>query len=37
MNTDRIRSIDWSNSMSSMEAMRTSMRSLLDEVRAGRH
>lgn len=37
MNTDRIRSIGWSNSMSSTEALRSSLRSLLDEVRAGRH
>jgi UDP-glucose 4-epimerase len=37
MNTHRIRSIGWSNSMSSREALDASMRALLHEVRAGRH
>jgi UDP-glucose 4-epimerase len=37
MSTARIRSIGWSNSMSSADAVRVSMRALLGEVRAGRH
>ena len=37
MNTSRIRSLGWSNKLSAKEALRSSMRSLLDEIRAGRH
>ena len=37
LNTRRIRSLGWSNKLSSEEALRSSLASLLDEVRAGRH
>lgn len=37
MNTGRVRSLGWANSMSSTEALRTSLSSIRDEVRAGRH
>jgi UDP-glucose 4-epimerase len=37
MNSRRIRSLGWSNKLSSEEALRSSLVSLLDEVRAGQH
>jgi UDP-glucose 4-epimerase len=36
LNTDRIRSLGWANRMSSKEALRTSMQSMLDDARAGK-
>lgn len=37
MNTRRMRSLGWSNKLSSEEALRSSLALLLDEVRGGRH
>jgi UDP-glucose 4-epimerase len=37
MNTNKIRKLGWTNSLSATEAVRASLRSLLVEVRAGRH
>jgi hypothetical protein len=34
--TDRIRSLGWSNEHSSAQALRASMRSMLDDANAGR-
>jgi UDP-glucose 4-epimerase len=36
LNTDRIRSLGWTNRMSTREALRSSLESLLDDARAGK-
>jgi len=36
VNTDRIRALGWANRRSSLEALRDSMRAMLDDARAGR-
>jgi UDP-glucose 4-epimerase len=36
LNTDRIRRLGWTNSMSTGEALRTSLESMVEDVRAGR-
>ncbi len=36
LNTERIRSLGWRNTMSTREAMRASLESMLEEVRSGK-